>query len=357
MFWLIDSKWVLTPCIRASCSPGLLNIPDVLTDRLQWVLTPLHLEFYPCILLPCTTKHPLCFSWGFSFNAGLVRVTHVDISLLAPASLVDRLFITFFPLVYFNKFYETLPFLSRWCFSSVVLTRCLPLLAFSWYELLPDSLIQTTNVIPKLNLFNRLLIYTLFMSIKIEIRGPSPRCIFPRKEPFVYFSESHRDPTIALRVEIYSLSLSLALSFSSSLTLTLLPSLSCLLSLTHTNTHTVSLSFFPALALSLYLSLSLSFFLSLSFCLSFAFSLSISDGRDPALSRHTFAAWASANELLLLSLSRSISCFVSFDLPLAFSLSFLNMCSFFLSCWAVKSCLITGLRVVSTQLITQDPEQ
>ena len=33
-------------------------------------------------------------------------------------------------------------------------------------------------------------------------RGPSPRCRFPRKESFVYFSESHRDSTIALRVEI-----------------------------------------------------------------------------------------------------------------------------------------------------------
>ena len=31
-----------------------------------------------------------------------------------------------------------------------------PLLAFSLYELLPDSQLQTTNVIPKLNLLNRL---------------------------------------------------------------------------------------------------------------------------------------------------------------------------------------------------------
>ena len=43
------------------------------------------------------------------------------------------------------------------------------------------------------------------MSIKTEIRGPSPRCLFPRKELFVYFSESHRDSTIALRVEIFHL--------------------------------------------------------------------------------------------------------------------------------------------------------
>ena len=40
------------------------------------------------------------------------------------------------------------------------------------------------------------------MSIKMEIRGPSPCCLFPRKEPFVYFSGSHRNSTIALRVEI-----------------------------------------------------------------------------------------------------------------------------------------------------------
>jgi len=70
-------------------------------------------------------------------------------------------------------------------------------------ELLPDSLIETTNVIPKLNhLLHRLLIYELVMSIKIEIRGPSPRRLCPRKESFVYFSESHRDSTIALRVGI-----------------------------------------------------------------------------------------------------------------------------------------------------------
>ena len=44
------------------------------------------------------------------------------------------------------------------------------------------------------------------MSIKIEIRGPSPRCRFPRMESFVYFSECRRDSTIALRVEILLLS-------------------------------------------------------------------------------------------------------------------------------------------------------
>jgi len=75
-----------------------------------------------------------------------------------------------------------IPFSLSWsrgrCFSSIVLIRCLPLLAFSRYELLPDSLIQTTNVIPKLNLLNRILIYKLLMSIKIEIRGPSRRCLF-----------------------------------------------------------------------------------------------------------------------------------------------------------------------------------
>jgi len=91
------------------------------------------------------------------------------------------------------------------CFSSIVLTRCLPLLVISWYDLLPDSLIQATNVIPKLNLWNRLHIYKLLMSIKIEIRGPSSRCLYPKKEYFVYFSESHRDSTIALRVEIFFL--------------------------------------------------------------------------------------------------------------------------------------------------------
>ena len=42
------------------------------------------------------------------------------------------------------------------------------------------------------------------MSIKIEIRGPSPRCLFPRKKPFVYFPGSHRNSTIALRVKIFS---------------------------------------------------------------------------------------------------------------------------------------------------------
>ena len=43
-------------------------------------------------------------------------------------------------------------------------------------------------------------------SIKIEICGPSPRCLFLRKELFVYFSESHRDYIIALREEILLLS-------------------------------------------------------------------------------------------------------------------------------------------------------
>ena len=60
-------------------------------------------------------------------------------------------------------------------------------------------------MIPKLNLLNRLLIYKLLMSIKIEIRELSPRCLYPRKESFVYFSESLRESTIALRVEISSL--------------------------------------------------------------------------------------------------------------------------------------------------------
>ena len=67
-------------------------------------------------------------------------------------------------------------------------SRWLPLLVFSWCELLPESLIQTTNVIPKLDLLNRLLIYKLLISIKIEINGSSPiwqllgrnpLCIFP----------------------------------------------------------------------------------------------------------------------------------------------------------------------------------
>jgi len=44
------------------------------------------------------------------------------------------------------------------------------------------------------------------MSIKIEIRGPSPRCLLPRKELFVYVSESRRDSTIALCVKILLLS-------------------------------------------------------------------------------------------------------------------------------------------------------
>ena len=204
------SKWVLTPCIwsstRASRSPALPNIPDVLTDRLQWVPTPLHFELYPCILLPYTTKHPLCFSCGFPLSTRGLSLLHTWTFLCSP--LLRWLIVylsTFFSIGIFNEFYETLPFLSRWCFSSIVLTRCLPLLAFSWYELLPDSLMQTTNVNPKFNLWNRLLIYKLLMTIKIEIRGPSPRCLFHRKESFVYFSESHRDSTIALRVEIFHL--------------------------------------------------------------------------------------------------------------------------------------------------------
>jgi len=36
-----------------------------------------------------------------------------------------------------------------------------------------------SNVILNLNLLNRLRIYKLLMSIKIKIRGPSPRCLFP----------------------------------------------------------------------------------------------------------------------------------------------------------------------------------
>jgi len=48
----------------------------------------------------------------------------------------------------------------------------------------------------------QILIYKLIMSIKFEIRGPSPRCLSTRKELYVYFSESHRDSTIALRMEI-----------------------------------------------------------------------------------------------------------------------------------------------------------
>jgi len=46
------------------------------------------------------------------------------------------------------------------------------------------------------------LICKLLMSIKIEIHWLSPLSLFPRKESFVYFSESHRDSTIALRVKI-----------------------------------------------------------------------------------------------------------------------------------------------------------
>ena len=40
------------------------------------------------------------------------------------------------------------------------------------------------------------------VSIKIETHGPSPHCLFPRKESFEYFSGSHRNSTIALHVEI-----------------------------------------------------------------------------------------------------------------------------------------------------------
>ena len=57
---------------------------------------------------------------------------------------------------------------------------------------------RSTNVIPKLNFVNRLLISKLLMSINTEIRGPSPRCrCLPistlalsttvRKETFVHF--------------------------------------------------------------------------------------------------------------------------------------------------------------------------
>jgi len=42
------------------------------------------------------------------------------------------------------------------------------------------------------------------MFIKTGIRGPSSRCFFTRQEPFVHFSESRRDSTIALRMEILS---------------------------------------------------------------------------------------------------------------------------------------------------------
>ena len=43
------------------------------------------------------------------------------------------------------------------------------------------------------------LIYKWFMSIKIEICGPWPRCLFLKKKLFVYFSGSHQNCTIALR--------------------------------------------------------------------------------------------------------------------------------------------------------------
>jgi len=155
MFRLIDSNGYLPPYIwsftRASCCPALLNIPyvfpvDVLSTRGLYLS---HTWTFLC--------SPL-FRWLIVY--------------LSPFS-------HWYTLTNLMRLYL---FLSRWCFSSIVLTRCLAVLAFPWYKLLPDSLIQTTNVIHKLNLINRLLIYKLLMSIKIEIRGPSPRCIFPRRE-------------------------------------------------------------------------------------------------------------------------------------------------------------------------------
>jgi len=50
---------------------------------------------------------------------------------------------------------------------------------------------NVTNVIPKLNLLNRFLIYKLLTSIKLEMCGLSLRCLFPGKESFVYFHETH----------------------------------------------------------------------------------------------------------------------------------------------------------------------
>ena len=40
------------------------------------------------------------------------------------------------------------------------------------------------------------------MSIEIEIRGPSPHCLFLKHETSVYFFGSHWNSTIAFRVEI-----------------------------------------------------------------------------------------------------------------------------------------------------------
>jgi len=45
----------------------------------------------------------------------------------------------------------------------------------------------------KLNTLKRVLVNKLLMSIKVKIRGPSPRCLFPRQESFVHFPKSHRD--------------------------------------------------------------------------------------------------------------------------------------------------------------------
>jgi len=64
---------------------------------------------HPVVLHYTTSR---IFFMRIFFHAGLVLVANVDISMIAPASMVDRLFITLFPLVYFNEFYETLPFLS-----------------------------------------------------------------------------------------------------------------------------------------------------------------------------------------------------------------------------------------------------
>jgi len=51
---LLDSRCVFLSLYswsstRAACYPPLLNIADVLIDRLQMGTHPLHLEFYPCI--------------------------------------------------------------------------------------------------------------------------------------------------------------------------------------------------------------------------------------------------------------------------------------------------------------------
>jgi len=82
-----------------------------------------------------------------------------------------------------------------------------------WYELLPDSVIQTT-IIPKLNFVSRLLVSKLFISIKTDLREFSPRCL-SRLSPFqpMYFQYSqsgivrvfrvsHRNSTTSLLVEI-----------------------------------------------------------------------------------------------------------------------------------------------------------